>query len=278
LSSKEKTRPDKQQSRARFKKGKPKKRYADRGNDLIPVPGRRPVEELLQKQVVPELLVVTRKKHQRGKEPLLNRCIAAGWKVEEREKAELDQLSENLPHQGYIAFIREFHYVDLNTLLEIIRELPDPILVALDQIQDVGNLGAILRSAECAGISGVILPFHHSAAITAASIRRSAGAALHLPICRVGNLAHALDTLSELNFQIIGADQEGAQSIFQTDLRGSIVLVIGSEGKGLRPGIKRRCTELVSIPLKGRIASLNASAAAAVCFFEAVRQRIGDYS
>lgn len=233
------------------------------------------MEELLHRRIQPErLLVMIRDK--RGKEDeLLKRCRLAGWKIEEKERAHLDEASEGLHHQGYVALIREFPFWSLGDLMKTTgQDRKDPILVALDQIQDVGNLGAILRSAECAGVSGALIPRHQSAGITAAAIRSSAGAALHLPICRVVNLSGALDELREAGYRVFGADQEGSLPIFRVDLRGAVAIVIGSEGRGLRPGIKRRCDALLNIPLLGRVGSLNASAAAAVCLFEAVRQRM----
>ena len=239
----------------------------------IPIPGRRPVEELLLRGIRPEVLLVGGKEHRRKEESLLTRCRSAGWKVEFVERSDLDRAAEGLNHQGLVAMIRDFPYLTLDELISHIQQVQTPLLVALDQVQDVGNLGAILRSAECAGVNGAIIPVHRSARITAAVIRRSAGAALHLPICRTTNLSRALDVLIEGNMKVIGADQEGTRSLYETDLRGSTVIVVGSEDRGLRPGIKRRCRELVSIPLQGKITSLNASAAAAVCLFEALRQR-----
>lgn len=232
------------------------------------------MEELLLRKLDPEVLWVLKKDRAKREDTLEHRCRIAGWKIEARDRRELDAVSEGLNHQGYVAFIREFPYLTQDEFIFQMSQLEDPLVIALDQLQDVGNLGAILRSAECAGANGAILPEHRSASVTAAVIRRSAGAALYLPICREPNLARVLDSLKGSGFRVIGADQEGARSLFRTDLTGRVALVIGSEGRGLRPGIKRRCDGLAAIPLSGRISSLNASAAAAVCLFEATRQRI----
>lgn len=247
----------------------------NRESRLIPISGKRPVEELLRRNIQPERLLVTAREKRGKEDELLRRCRLAGWKIEESERVHLDEASEGLHHQGYVALIREFPFWSLEGLIETAQQgKNDPILVALDQIQDVGNLGAILRSAECAGVSGAIVPRHQSAGITAAVIRSSAGAALHLPMCRVVNLSGALDELREAGYRVFGADQEGTLPIFKADLHDPVVIVIGSEGRGLRPGVKRRCDALVNIPLLGRVGSLNASAAAAVCLFEVVRQRM----
>ncbi len=260
-------------ARTPSKRGGRAGKYPKQKAEPLAIPGRRAIEELLRRNITPELLLVAKRSHSHKEDALFAKCRAAGWKIEEREKSDLDQIAEDLPHQSYIAYISEFPYLKLHELILHIDDIENPIIVALDQIQDVGNLGAILRTAECAGVSAILLPEHHAASITAASIRRSAGAALHLPICKVMNLSKTLDVLIEKGFRVIGADQEGDRSIYQTDMLGSLITVIGSEGRGLRPGIKRRCDVLMAIPLKGRIESLNASAAAAVCLYEALRQR-----
>ena len=240
----------------------------------IPIPGRRSVEELLRRGIRPKILLSVSQVQCRKEDSLLACCRAAGWKIKLKDRSELDCAAEGLPHQGFVALIEEFPYLPLDNIIAAASQGHNPILIALDQIQDAGNLGAILRSAECAGAKGAIIPAHRSASINAAVIRRSAGAALHLPISRVANLSHSLDVLKEAGFHVFGADQEGSRSIYEMDFAGPIALVIGSESRGLRPGIKRRCDALMAIPLRGRIASLNASAAAAICLFEVLRQRI----
>lgn len=256
------------QRATRFKKGKIPK------SQPIPIPGKRPVEEILRRGLVPIRLWTVRRLKETKEDSLTARCRAAGWRIEMRDSKELDQAAEGLPHQGYVAFIREFLYTDIENLHRQVSADQHSIILALDQIQDAGNLGAILRSAECAGVSGVLIPLHQSAGITAAVIRRSAGAALHIPVSRVVNLGQALEEFKRMGYRVLGADQEGARQIYRTDLKGPIILVIGSEGRGLRPGVKRRCDTIMAIPLAGKISSLNASAAAAVCLFEAVRQRM----
>jgi len=259
-----------------FRRGKPEQfqRRRPELEPLIPIVGRRPVEELLRLNLKPEkLLLLAREK--RGKETeILAPFLEAGWKVEETDRTKLDQAAEGLHHQGFVALIRHFPYRTIPELIENSATFTDPVIIALDEIQDAGNLGAILRSAECAGAAGAIIPLHRAASVTAAVIRASAGAALHLPLARTVNLAHALEELSQAGFRIIGADQEAAQPLYKVKMTGPVALVIGSEGRGLRPGVKRRCEALISIPLLGRTASLNASVAAAVCLYETLRQRL----
>ncbi len=245
---------------------------ASKTREPIAVFGRRPVEELLRRGIIPEAIWVDARKSSR-RDPLTELCRSAGWEVIPKEHSSLDAAAEGLPHQGYVAFLREFPYLPWEEFLQMLQRKPDPFLLALDRLQDAGNLGAVIRSAECAGCAGALLPLHRAAGVTAAAIKRSAGAAFHLPICRVPNLSNALDRLIELDFTVYGADQEGSNSIYEADFTRPHALVIGSESRGLRPGIKRRCDMLVSIPLQGVVGSLNASVAAAVCLFEVVRQR-----
>jgi 23S rRNA (guanosine2251-2'-O)-methyltransferase len=272
-------------NRKRISRSKPARPQAGRFEDrsrshrteadpLIPIVGKRPVEELLRLNFKPEkLLVLARERH--GKEAQsLAPYQEAGWKIEELERPQLDLAAEGLHHQGFVALIRHFPFIHTSDLIKSALAQPQPLVVALDEVQDAGNLGAILRSAECAGAAGAVIPVHRAASVTAAVVRASAGAALHLPLARSVNLGHALEEFTEAGFRIFGADQEGAQSLYETDLTGPVVLVIGSEGRGLRPGIKRRCQALISIPISGRTASLNASVAAAVCLYEALRQRL----
>ena len=251
------------------------RRKAESGERLIPIAGRRPVEELLRQGVVPEKLLVAHRERRGKPDELTQRLQAAGWKTETREQRELDEASGGLHHQGFVALISEFPYWSLHDLVRAVESRSaQPVLIALDQIQDAGNLGAILRTAECAGAMGAIIPHHRAAGITAAVIRASAGAALHLPLCRVVNLSGALDGLRETGFGVVGADPEGQRTLYEVTLTGKLVIVIGSEGRGLRPGIQRRCDALARIPLYGRVGSLNASVAAALFLYEAARQRL----
>jgi 23S rRNA (guanosine2251-2'-O)-methyltransferase len=196
------------------------------------------------------------------------------WLAEARPKPRLDrELSERAgtrDHQGVLALVEPFRYADAYALAAAER----PLLAVLDRITDPHNLGAVCRSAEGAGATGVVVPAHGSAVVTPAVARASAGAVEHLPIAVVTNLARYLEDVKSGDLWVYGAaGEEGAQSMWDTDLSGGVALVFGAEGKGLRPLVRRTCDALVSIPLGGAIESLNVSVAAAVLLYEARRQR-----
>ncbi|MCW2958162.1 MAG: rlmB, partial [Solirubrobacterales bacterium] len=173
-------------------------------------------------------------------------------------------------HQGVCAMAGRFPYADAAALLK----QPAPLLIALDEVQDVQNLGAIARTAECAGASGLVIPERRSAEVTPAAGKASAGAVEHLPIARVKNLADFLGEAKAAGLWIYGAaGGAGAQPWTDIDWTGGVVLVLGAEGKGLRPRVADSCDALVALPLKGRIESLNVGAAASALLYEAVRAR-----
>jgi 23S rRNA (guanosine2251-2'-O)-methyltransferase len=236
--------------------------------------GPRPVLEALRagRRRVHRILVA----RQGPAEPVtmvLALARSQGVPVDTLPREALDRRLGGGGHHGVVAEVDAFPYAEGDALLEAAAADPEAFLVVLDGIQDPQNLGAILRTAEAAGVQGVALPRDRAAAVTAAAARASAGAAEHLPVARVTNLAAFLAALKDRGVWVAGADPDGDRELFRADLTGPLALVIGSEGKGLRPLTKSRCDFLVRIPLGGRVASLNASAAAAVCLFEAVRQR-----
>jgi 23S rRNA (guanosine2251-2'-O)-methyltransferase len=184
----------------------------------------------------------------------------------------LTALAGSPDHQGIVAEVEPYPYADPNALLGD----PKALIVALDQVQDPHNLGAVCRSAEAAGATGVVIPDRRAASVTAAVCKASAGAVEHLDIARVRNLADWLDGAKETEgLWVYGSTADGAERYSSVDLTGPVVLVMGSEGSGLRPRVADTCDALVSVPMRGRAASLNVSAAAAVLLFEAVRQRDG---
>jgi 23S rRNA (guanosine2251-2'-O)-methyltransferase len=148
-----------------------------------------------------------------------------------------------------------------------------PFLLLLDEIEDPHNLGALLRTAECAGAHGVIVPRHHTSPMTATVVKASAGASLHLPIAKVTNLAATIGSLQEAGIWVVGTDERAPKSYREIDYRSPVAIVIGNEGKGMRRLVKERCDELVRIPLFGKIASLNASVAGGLVLFEVARSR-----
>lgn len=199
---------------------------------------------------------------------------AAGLVVVEVDRRKLDAMSATHSHQGIIAIAAATPYATVEDILHRSSNAGDsPLLVACDAISDPHNLGAVVRSAECAGAHGVIVPKRHSAGLTAVTDKASAGALSYLPVARVANLAATLEALKERGLWIFGAAAEGNTPLWRADFTLPTCLVIGSEGEGMGRLIRERCDFLVSIPLRGKIGSLNASAAAAVLLYEVLRQR-----
>jgi 23S rRNA (guanosine2251-2'-O)-methyltransferase len=225
--------------------------------------GRNPVREALRagRRQVPEIWATERAI---GSEP---------WLAEQRAKVklerELSEAAQTRDHQGVVAWAEPYRYADAYEL----AKAPAPLIVCLDQVSDPRNLGAVVRSAEGAGATGVVVPAHGSATVTAAVCKASAGAVEHLPVAVVTNLARYLNEVKGPDLWVWGAAEDGDQTLWQADLRSGAAIVLGAEGKGLRPLVRRACDGLVSIPLEGRVESLNVSVAAGVFLFEARRQR-----
>lgn len=191
------------------------------------------------------------------------------WRAPEAPAEELERLCGSPDHQGVVAEVDPYPYGDPVAMLR--RE--GSLLVALDQVQDPRNLGAVCRSAEFAGAAGVVIPERRSAAVTAVTCKTSAGAVEHLEVAHVRNLADWLAEAKEAGFWIWGADAEADAAPWSVDFTGSTILVLGGEGKGLRPRVAGSCDGLVALPQRGQIESLNVSAAATALLFEALRQR-----
>ena len=226
--------------------------------------GRRPVREALRGQRgVLELWATERAL---AAEPWLR---DNGKRVQVKQERELTEAAQTRDHQGVLAWVEPYRYADPHELAAVER----PLLIALDQVTDPHNLGAVIRTAEGAGATGVIVPAHGSAQVTPAVARASAGAVEHLPVGVVTNLARFLGDVKSGELWVVGAAGDAPRSMWQADLAGGLALVFGAEGKGLRPLVRRTCDELVSIPLEGSVESLNVSVAAAVLMYEAKRQR-----
>ena len=192
-----------------------------------------------------------------------------------RDRRKLDGVSRTHAHQGVIALAAMREYVTVQSLLDTAEEKGEaPLLVVCDEISDPHNLGAILRTAECAGAHGVIIPKRRSAGLTAIVGKTSAGAVSYMPVARVSNLPATLEELKKKGIWVYGTAAEGATSLYEADLKGPAAIVIGSEGSGMGRLVREKCDFLVSIPMKGHISSLNASAAAAILLYEAVRRRM----
>ena len=197
-----------------------------------------------------------------------------GLVVVEADRRKLDYMSQTHAHQGVIAVAAATSYATLDDLFARAEAAGEPpLLVVCDQLTDPHNLGAVIRTAECAGAHGVIVPKRRSAGLTAVVAKTSAGALWHLPVARVGNLTACLEELKERGVWIFGTAADGACALYEADLRGPSAIVIGSEGEGMSRLVAGHCDFTVSIPMKGKLNSLNASAAAAILLYEAVRQR-----
>jgi len=190
------------------------------------------------------------------------------------KRERMDGMAGNDRHQGVIALVEAYAYAELEDIMALAaRRNETPFLVILDGIEDPHNLGAIIRTAECAGVHGIIIPKHHAAEITPAVGRASAGAVEHMLVVKTTNLVNAIKELKEQGFWIIGADVNGQRDYYSVSIPTPAALVIGSEGKGMHRLVKEHCDLLLRIPLNGKVNSLNASVAGALLIYEVIRQR-----
>ena len=233
--------------------------------------GLHPVEEALRSgSRLFDHVCVARERHDRRLEEIVALCRVAAVKVRTEPREALTRLAGTSAHQGVVAVVRERDFLGVEDLLEG----PEPRLVlALDGVEDPQNLGALLRTAEGAGVDGVLLTERRSAPLSAVAMKASAGAAEHLRLARVVNLVRALEMLKERNLWCVGLDERGTQDYDRYDFTSNTVIVLGREGAGLHDLVWRTCDHLLRIPMAGRVGSLNVSAAGAVVLFEAARQR-----
>lgn len=199
----------------------------------------------------------------------------AGAVVTYCDRRKLDTMSQTGAHQGVIAMFAAREYCTVQDILQTAQDRGEaPLIVICDEITDPHNLGAILRTAECVGAHGVIIPKRRSSGLTAVVAKASAGALEYMPVARVSNLTAAINILKENGVWIYGTAADAAESLYKTDLTGAVAMVIGSEGAGMGRLVSEACDFMVSIPMKGHINSLNASNAAAILLYEALRQRM----
>ena len=240
------------------------------------IEGRNAVTEALRAGTPIDKIFIARGETDKTLGHIASTARAAGVVVVEADRRKLDYMSATKAHQGVIALAAVREYASVEDILSAARERGEaPLLVVCDEISDPHNLGAIIRTAECAGAHGVIIPKRRSAGLTSIVGKTSAGAVSYLPVARVPNIPALLRELQQQGVWIFGTAAEGATSLYEADLKGPAAIVIGSEGDGMGRLVREGCDFLVSIPMKGRISSLNASAAAAILLYEAVRQRLG---
>lgn len=235
------------------------------------IEGRNSVFELLKTDVDIDKIMVENGLRDGESRKLLDYIRANKVRVQFVDRSVLDKESERKKHQGFIAFTPDYKYSDLDTIIKN-TENKDGFVVLLDEILDPHNLGSIIRVCECAGVDGLIIPERRSAQVTDTVMRISEGGANHVKIARVTNLNKAIEELKEHGYWVTGAEL-GGDDLYKADLKGKLALVIGGEDSGIKRLTKENCDRIVTIPMKGKVNSLNASVACGVVVFEALRQR-----
>ena len=238
------------------------------------IEGRNALTEALKSGRTIDKVYVAEGSTDRSLAHLAAQAKEAGAVVVPVDRRKLDQMSPTGAHQGVIAAVAAHEYASVDDILALAAERGEaPLIVICDELSDPHNLGAILRSAECAGALGVVIPKRRSVGLTAVVAKTSAGAVEYLPVARVANIVNTIRELKEQGVWVYGTAADGASGLYRTDLTGPTAIVIGNEGEGMSRLVRESCDVLVSIPMKGRISSLNASAAATVLLYEALRQR-----
>ena len=241
--------------------------------------GLHPVEEAVRsggRRL--EQVMLARERKDARLERLAEMCKAAGVRVSLESKEQLTRMARTDAHQGVVAVVRERAFLGIEDLLAGKKEgagaqAKHRFFLALDGIEDPHNLGALLRTADGAGVDGVVLPERRSAPVSGTVAKTSAGASEHVRIARVTNLVRALEQMKQANVWVVGLDERGASDYFEFDFRTDCVLVLGREGAGLHDLVKKTCDHLLRIPMAGKVSSLNVSVAGAVVMYEAMRQR-----
>jgi len=237
------------------------------------IEGRNPVSEALKSGREIDKIFIKKGNLEGSIIPIIKKARERGIIISEVEKHKLDSMSETGNHQGIIACVAASRYYTIDEIIKAAEEKGEPpFIIICDKISDPHNLGSILRTAECAGVHGVIIPKRSGAGLNAAVAKASAGAVEYTKVCKVTNIARCIEELKDKGLWIAGAEF-GGQDMYKSDMTGAFGLVIGSEGEGISRLVREKCDFLVSIPMYGNINSLNASVAAAVLMYESVRQR-----
>ncbi len=239
------------------------------------IAGRQPVMEALRAGTQIEKVIFLLGVHGRAIDDIRSLAQDKNVQVTEVARQEFRELASDATTQGVMALVSsKQQYASFEALLNIPGERNEKgLLLILDEIEDPQNLGALIRTAECAGIHGVIIPKHHSASLTSTVAKTSAGAVEHMAIAEVTNIVTTIEELKEQGYWIVGLEASGEKLYTEADYKTPTAIVVGSEGKGIRRLVKEHCDFLIKIPLRGKIASLNASVAGALVMFEATRQR-----
>ena len=238
------------------------------------VEGRNAVTELLKSEKDINKIFVQRGEKHGSINQIISLAKSKKIVIVEVDKSKLDLMSQTKNHQGIIAVVPPFEYSDIDEILEYAKSKnEDPFIVILDGIEDVHNLGSIIRTAETAGVHGIIIPKRRGALVNATVSKTSAGAVQYMKIARVNNLNDSIKELKDKGLWIDGTDMDAKNYYYEEKLLGPIALVIGSEGFGMSNLVKKNCDVLIKIPMKGKVTSLNASVSAGITMYEVVKQR-----
>ncbi len=235
--------------------------------------GRGPVLEALKNSHPIDKIIIKNGPYAKSLVPVIDEAKKKGIVIQQADQARLDRMADGENHQGVVAMVSAYSYVAVEDIIKRAEDKGEsPFVIICDKITDPHNLGAIIRTANCVGAHGVIIPKRESAGVNSVVMKTSAGAVEYTPVAKVTNIAATIDELKSKGFWITAADMDGV-SMYDIDLKGSIAIVIGSEGKGVSRLVREKCDFIASIPMCGEINSLNASVAAAVLMYEALRQR-----
>lgn len=240
------------------------------------VAGRNAVMEVLKGSRSVNRLLVANGSAEGSMREIIAVAKEKGINIQFYDRSKLDAMAPGIRHQGVLVQVPPVQYAELEDILQIARDRNEPpFIVLLDELEDPHNLGAILRTADAAGVHGVLIPKHRSCPLSATVAKTSAGAVEHVPVARIGNMVHTIKKLKKEGLWVAAADMDGTD-YYDTDLTGSLLLVIGSEGRGVGRLIKEQCDFVVRIPMVGKINSLNASVAGSILMYEAMKQRISN--
>lgn len=238
------------------------------------VAGRNPVSELLRSGRTVDKLYVAHGEREGSIVKIIAQARAMGIPVVEADKYKLESIAGTSNHQGVVAFATDYDYCDVDDIFAYAEEKGEkPFIVVLDGVTDPRNLGAIIRTAECCGVHGIIIPKRGCCGLTTTVFKAAAGACEYMKIAKVTNIAETISALKERGVWTYAADGDGDCDLYSTDLAGSTAVVLGDEGKGISPLVRRRCDGVISIPMFGKINSLNVSVAGAVLMYEVVRRK-----
>lgn len=238
------------------------------------IAGKHAVLEALRSGRALHKIWISRQSKPQSVQAIVAAAKQEGVVVQFVDKRKLDEMAGDLQHQGIVAQVASRSYVELEQILANAEQSGEPpFILLLDEIEDPHNLGSILRTANCTGVHGVVIPKRRAVGLTATVAKVSAGAIEYVPVARVTNMVRTIEQLKEHGIWIAGASGDAQQIAFETDLRGPLALVIGNEHKGIGRLIQEKCDYLISLPMKGQIESLNASVAAGVLMYEVLRQR-----